>query len=434
MNEDFLHYVWKYQHFTKRQLTCSDGQSLQVIKPGTHNMNAGPDFLNSRVKIGETLWAGNVEIHTNASDWYNHNHQSDPAYENVILHVVFTADKPVFDKNNHEIPVLVLKDLIDYQTFRYYKSWVKKAQFIPCENLVGEIPDIVKTSAIQAAAVDRLQEKSEYCHELLRTTNGDIEETFYRVFCRAIGLKVNAMPFEQLAIITPFKLVRKNRSSPEELQALLLGQAGFLDEDTCDDLFVSELKKTYAHQRNKFKLTPMPASAWKLFRLRPPNFPAVRIAQMAQIYAQHQAIAQQLVDINTLEGYVNIFKSVLDNGFWLNHYTLKGDSEPAVKRLGKSTIHLILINAVVPFLFALASYNKNGIFQEKAVNLLEQLPAESNQVIKKYHELGFKAKSAFDSQGLIGLKRNHCEQLQCLLCKVGIEILKDHGKAHQSYL
>ena len=430
MNEDFLHYVWKYQTFTERELKCKDGEPLQVLKPGMHNMNAGPDFLNARIRIGDTVWAGNIEIHTNASDWYNHNHQSDPAYDNVILHVVYTADKPVLDKSGHEIPVLTLKDLIDYQTYRYYKSWVKQAKFIACEGLLNDVPDIVKTSAIQAAAVERLQMKSEDCLDLLRTTNGDIEETFYRIFCKAIGLKVNAMPFEQLAIITPFSLVRKNRKSAEELQALLLGQAGFLDEAENGNAFIDSLKKTYSIQQIKHQLSPMPASAWKLFRLRPPNFPAVRIAQMAEIYSSHNALAQQLIELKTVDGYEEIFKSVLDKNFWLTHYTLKAESEPAVKRLGKSTVHLLIINAVVPFLFALANYNKDGSFQEKAVSLLEQLPAESNQIIKKYNELGFKAQNAFDSQGLIGLKKNYCEQLRCLNCKVGIQILKNHGKAH----
>src|SRR5690554_48868 len=430
MNEDFLHYVWKYQHFTSRDLKSDDGRQLQVVKTGLHNQNAGPDFLHFQIRIGDTMWAGNVEIHVNASDWYNHNHHNDPAYDNVILHVVYTADKPVLDKNGQEIPVISLKNLIDYQTYRYYKSWVKKAKFIPCEGLVDNVPNIIKMSAVQAAAVDRLQSKSEWCHDLLRTTNGNIEETFYRVFCKALGLKVNAMPFEQLAIITPFSLIRKNRDSEEELQALLLGQAGFLDEVENEDMYIAQLKSMYGHQRNKFDLKPMPASAWKLFRLRPQNFPAVRIAQMARILSSHHALAQQIIELNTLDEYEKIFESSLDKGFWLDHYTLKAKSEPIAKNLGKTTVHLLLINAVVPFLFALASYHKSGSFQEKAVRLLEQLPAEKNQVIKKFNDLGFDSKNAFDSQGLIGLKKNYCELLKCLTCKVGIQILKDHGQAH----
>src|SRR5690554_365053 len=423
MNEDFLQYVWKYQHFTSHDLKTDTGLELQVLKPGLQNQDAGPDFLNARVRIGDTVWAGNVEVHINASDWYKHNHHSDRAYDNVILHVVYTSDKSVHDKNGQEIPVISLKNLIDYQTFRYYKSWVKKANFIPCEGMVKSVPEIIKLSTVQAAAVDRLQSKSEWCHDLLRITSGDIEETFYRIFCKALGLKVNAMPFEQLAINTPLSLIRKNRDSEVQLQALLLGQAGFLEKvDDAED-YIAELKAAYAYQKLKFGLTPMPESAWKLFRLRPQNFPAVRIAQMALILLKYPALAQKITECDTLEEYENIFESSLDSGFWLEHYTLKAKSEPVKKNLGKSTVHLLLINAVVPFLFALASYNKNGSFQEKAVRLLEQMPSEKNQIIRNFNSLGFKSNSAFDSQGLIGLKRKYCELLKCLSCKVGIQIL-----------
>lgn len=429
MNEDFLHYVWKYQNFTSHHLKTAKGEEITVLKTGMHNPNAGPDFLNAQIKIGDTTWAGNIEVHINASDWYKHNHHKDRAYDNVILHVVFTADKKVTDKNGVEIPVLLLKDIIDYQIYRYYKSWVKKANFIACENLVQHVPDIIKTSAVQAATVHRLESKSEWCLDLLRTTGGDIEETFYRVFCRALGLKVNAMPFEQLAILTPFSLLRKNRNSLNELQALLLGQAGFLESSTLNHDFVNELKSIYAHQANKFKLTAMPESSWKLFRLRPQNFPAVRIAQMAQIFFNHPALAQQVIEKEKPEDYEILFESSLQ-GFWLTHYTLKASSQRIPKKIGKSTINLLIINAVVPFLFALASYNKNGNFKEKAVCLLEQLPAERNQIIKKYENLGFKALNAFDSQGLIELKKSFCEPLRCLTCKIGVHILKNHGQAN----
>lgn len=427
MNEDFLHYVWKYQNFTSHQLKTDDGKEISVIKTGLHNHNAGPDFLNAQIKIGETTWAGNIEIHINASDWYKHNHQNDRAYDNVILHVVFTADKPVLDKNGNKIPVLSLQNLIDYQTFRYYKSWVKKATFISCENMVRDIPTIVKTSAVQAAAVNRLEQKSEWCLDVLQMTGGDLEETFYRVFCKALGLKVNAMPFEQLAITTPFSLIRKNRNSREELQALLLGQAGFLAEASLNDEFIVNLKTIYAFQQVKYDLTPMPESAWKLFRLRPQNFPAVRIAQLANILFKHPALAQKVIESDTPQDYEQLFESSLD-GFWLTHYTLKTKSDKSPKRLGKSTVYLLMINAVVPFLFALASYNKNSNFQEKAVRLLEQLPAEKNQIIKKFELLNFYAINSFDSQGLIGLKQNYCELLKCLTCKIGVQILKSYGQ------
>lgn len=427
MNEDFLHYVWKYQNFTSHNLKTDDGLDIQVVKTGMHNHDAGPDFLNAQIKIGGTTWAGNVEIHINASDWYKHNHQNDRAYDNVILHVVFTADKPVLDQNGNQIPVLSLNNLIDYQTYRYYKSWVKKATFIACENLVYKVPDIIKTSAVHNAAVSRLQQKSEWCLDLLRMTGGNIEETFYRIFCKSLGLKVNSVPFEQLAIATPFSLIRKNRASLEELQALLLGQAGFLSDSNSEEEYILKLKEIYEFQQVKFNLTPMPVNAWKLFRLRPQNFPAVRIAQLSQILYTHPALAQQVVDCQSPQEYEKLFESSL-TGFWLTHYTLNSRSEPVPKKIGKTTLYLLMINAVVPFLFALANYNKNGNFQEKAVGLLEQLPPEKNQIIKKFENLNFKVFNAFDTQGLIGLKKNYCESLKCLTCKIGIQILNNHGQ------
>lgn len=430
MNEDFLQYVWKYQRFTSHDLTCPDGQNIEVIKTGFHNFNAGPDFLDARLRIGDTMWAGNVEVHINSSDWYKHNHDKDPAYENVILHVVFTNDKPVVNKSGQEIPVLVLKDLLDYQIFRYYKSWVKKASFIPCEELVLNVPDIVKTAAVQSEAINRLEIKSERCLDLLNQTNGDIEETFYRILCRSLGLSVNAMPFENLAQLTPFSLVRKNRSSILEIESLLLGQAGLLDDDTETSDYLSKLKSEYAHQKVKYQLEAMPKTAWKYSRLRPPNFPAVRIAQLARIYLNNVALTQKIIDQKSIRGIEEIFGVSLNTPFWKAHYTLKTHSEPVVKSLGKNTIHLLIVNAIVPFLFALASYNKDQSFRERAIDFLEELPSEKNAVISKFAKLGFISRSALDSQGLIGLKKNRCEQLKCLNCKVGIQILKQNGTDH----
>lgn len=432
MNEDFLQYVWKFQRFISHPLTCANGQSIDVIKTGIHNFNAGPDFLNSRVRIDDTVWVGNVEIHINGSDWYRHHHDKDPAYDNVILHVVYTNDKPVLDPGGQPIPVLVLKDLIDYQIYRYYKSWVKKSAFIACEELVGEVPDIIKTDAVQAEAVSRVEIKSERCLELLRHTRGDVEETFYSLLCRAIGLSVNAIPFEQLAQCTPVNLIRKNSGSIEELEALLLGQAGFLDHDTENDPYVSNLKNVYSLQKRKHKLTSMPKLAWKLSRLRPQNFPVVRIAQLARIYFQNIALAQKMIEKNLDLEREECLSVSLNTDFWKRHYTLDKASEPVVKSLGKSTVQVLLINAVVPFLFGLASYNKDADYKERAIQLLEKLAPEKNAVSTKFTKLGFHSDSALDSQGLIGLKKNRCDLLKCLNCKIGIHILKQNERRNLS--
>ncbi len=349
----------------------------------------------------------------------------------MILHVVYTADLEICDKQGTAIPVLELKDLLDYQTYRYYKSWVKKAAFIPCEALAPKVPSIIKVGAVQAASVHRLEQKSEYCRDILNYSGGDLEETFYRILCRSLGMKVNAIPMEQLAIIAPFSLVRKCAKSSDTMEALFLGQAGMLHSAQLKgNVHLARLKDEYAFLQNKFQLKPMPVTAWKLFRLRPQNFPAVRLAQLAAIYAREGALAQKVIDATDLESLKKLFLAPLTTGFWLNHYTLDKDSEPKTKRLGKSAIELLVINAVVPFMFALASYNRDQTYQEKAIKHLEQLPAEKNTIIGNFNYLGFAAESAFDSQGLLGLYKDYCQALKCLNCKVGINILKEqdyHG-------
>lgn len=428
MNEDFLHYIWKFQRFTSSQLRCEDGQSLEVIQTGQHNTNAGPDFLNARVRIGDTQWVGNVEIHISSSDWFRHKHHEDPAYDNVILHVVYANDKPVLDSNQNPIPVLILRDRFDYQIYRYYKSWVKKASFIACEELVQSVPDIVKTSAVHSEAVYRLETKAEYCLDLLHETRGDIEYTFYRLLCRSMGLSVNALPFEQLARCTPFSLIRKHSSDLFQLEALLLGQSGLLSSETHDDSYIAKLKSEYAYLQTKLNLTPMPGSAWKYARLRPQNFPAVRIAQLARIYHNKIGLAHEIMEGSTLQSLQAWFGISLDTPFWKTHYTLKSPSESRIKSVGEDTVNLLIINAVVPFLFSLASWNKDDQYKSLALRFLEEIPAEKNAVLTKFSKLGFRSESALDSQGLIGLKKNRCNPLKCLNCKIGTHILKNNGK------
>lgn len=429
MNEDFLHYLWKFQQFTNRGIKTHTGEDVDVLQVGEHNVNAGPDFLNARLRIGDTKWAGNVEIHINASDWYAHNHQNDRAYDSVILHVVYVNDKSVIAENGKEIPTVELKDLIDYQSFRYYKSWVKKAPFIACEAQVADVPGIVKADSIQSSAVERLEQKSQDCLQLLRETKGDLEEAFFRILCRAMGQKVNALPFEHLAKITPFRILRKVMVNERDCEALLLGQGGFLDE-AFSDPYIIDLQKRYTFLKTKFVISPMPITSWKLLRLRPPNFPVVRLAQLARLYHTQGAIAQRISEANKLDELKRMFSVELDTPFWKTHYNLHAESKSQPKRLGEQRFLIVVINAVVPFLFSLASFNKDAVFQLRAIRFLEDLPAESNSITRKFEKLGFSLKSAFDSQGILGLKKYYCDRLKCLNCKTGIHILRTHAESN----
>jgi len=430
MNEDFLHYIWKFQQFIHFGLQTAGNEPIQVLKTGRHNQNAGPDFLDARIRIGDTIWAGNVEIHINSSDWHKHNHSIDKAYDNVILHVVYTNDATVTTSSGEPIPVLCIKDLFDYQTFRQYKLWLKTASFIPCENNVKEVPELIKTSALELAAIDRLETKSQFCLDHLNETRGDIEDTFYRVLLRSFGLKVNALPFEHLARITPISLVRKVWNNASELEALFLGQAGFLSDLISDEPHIRELKKNYSFQVAKYGLQSMPLSGWKLFRLRPQNFPQVRLAQLARFYARWGAVSQIVTEAKTTTEVLKLFDIVLEDQFWMRHYTLEKSSRPVTKSIGHATSELMLINAVVPFLFALSAYNKDETYQERAMAFLEDIEPESNTVVKKFQDLLFPAKSALDTQGMIHQKQFMCDPRKCLNCKVGIHILKAYAKTH----
>jgi len=428
MNEDFLHYLWKHRQFDLTHLQTEDGEVLEIINPGQHNLNAGPDFLDARLRIGGTLWAGNVEIHLTSSDWYKHGHQNDPAYDNVILHVVFNQDKAVEAPEGSIIPTIALKDRIDYQSYRKYKAWLAEGKFIPCDKIVDQVPQIIKTSAVHAAAVERLSLKSAISRDHLILTKGDMEGAFYRIFLRALGMKVNALPFEQLARITPYELIRKVSSNKTQLEALLLGQAGFLDTSKTDHPYVEQLKEEFSFLRKKHVLSPMPISAWKLFRLRPQNFPQVRLAQVSTFYHKHTSVARAVSEMETPQELNDFFTVKIAHGFWLDHYTLDAESPSRTKSFGKDFLKHLVINAVVPFVISLADYNRDESYREKAINLLEKLPSERNSIIRSFEKLDFTVKSSFDSQGIIQLKENFCDRKKCLGCKVGIHLMKQYAE------
>jgi hypothetical protein len=434
MTEDFLHYIWKFRKFDQLNIETAEGLPVEIIETGTHNQDSGPDFLDAKLRIDGTLWVGNVEIHISSSSWYKHNHDKDPAYDSVILHVVYSLDQPVYI-GKRELPTLVLKDRFDYQVYRLYKSWKKNSQFIRCENEVAKVSSIVKSSAVEEMAVKRISEKAAHSIDILNQTKGDLEECFYRLLSRSMGLKVNAIPFEILAKITPFSLVRKVRSSQLKLDALLLGQSGLLQSTNHEHPYLQATRFEYSYLAKKHKLEPMPSQSWKLMRLRPDNFPAVRIAQISRIYFKNSSLAQKISEIDSVDALISIFQNIApENDFWKSHYTLEKESPVRTKNLGSSRIRIILINAVVPFLFALASYSKNDVYKTKALNILESLEPEENKITRKFVELGFSSRSALDSQGFIGLKKTYCDEFKCIRCKIGVNILNNHEKSSLSHL
>lgn len=423
MTEDFLHYIWKFQRFNPHALQCVSGESVEVIKSGAHNLDSGPDFFNSRLKIGDTEWAGNVEIHLRSSDWYKHGHQSDKVYDKVILHLVWEDDQTVKRSNGDLIPTLELKGRVSKVVLDKYQALSESRLWVPCANEFSSVEEIYLNQQLDRMMVERLEQKSKRIDRLLSLHVNDWEEVFYQLLCRYFGFKVNATPFELLSTTLPFSILRKHQNNLMQLEALLFGQAGFLDKDFKGD-YPLQLQKEYKYLAKKYQLKAMDVSLWKFMRMRPSNFPTIRLAQLAALIHKHQKFFSPLIESKEVVQLSDFFK-VQASDYWKAHYRF---DVPAArnheKKLGKQSIQLLLINVVSPLLFNYGLKKGSEEFKEKAIELLDNLPAEKNAITKKWEALGAPLESAFHSQALIQLKNNHCEFKKCLTCMLGNAILK----------
>jgi len=420
MHESFLHYIWKYR-LLKNRLTTIDHQELKVIDTGTHNNDGGPDFLTSQVKIGNTLWAGNVEIHVNASDWIKHQHHKDKAYSNVILHVVYNNDKPLPAPNNN-IPTLEIRNNISIELYNTYINLINNKQWVPCTGLANSVDSFIWNSWKERLMIERLEHKSQDISQLLQYHNNNWETSFYISLAKNFGLKVNAVPFELLAKSLPLKYLAKHKDSLLQIEALLFGQAGLLNNNF-EDAYPKVLALEYKHLRNKFSLSPIDPSLWKFLRLRPANFPTIRISQFAKlIYTSHKLFSY-ILENPTAKQLHKLFH-VKATEYWDTHYSFKSESEFKNKYLGSSTINLILINTIAPYIFYYGIAKNNYVYKEQAIDLLQTLPAENNNIIRHWHAIGITSTNAFQSQALIELKKNYCTPKKCLSCPIGKQIIK----------
>lgn len=423
MTEDFLHYIWKFQRFNPHALQCVSGEPVEVIKSGVHNLDSGPDFFNSRLKIGDTEWVGNVEIHLRSSDWYKHGHQSDKVYDKVILHLVWEDDQPVKRANGDLIPTLELKGRVSKVVLDKYQTLSESKLWVPCANEFSSVDEIYLKQQMDRMMVERLEQKSKRIDRLLSLHINDWEEVFYQLLCRYFGFKVNATPFELLSTTLPFSILRKHQNNLMQLEALLFGQAGFLNEEFKGD-YPLQLQKEYQFMAKKYQLKAMDVSLWKFMRMRPSNFPTIRLAQLAALIHKHQKFFSPLIESKEVIQLYNLF-NVKASDYWKAHYRF---DVPAArnheKKLGKQSIQLLLINVVAPILFNYGLKKGSEDHKEKALELLENLPAEKNAITKKWKTLGAPLDSAFHSQALIQLKNNHCEFKKCLTCMLGNAIIK----------
>lgn len=420
MDEQFLHYIWKYQKFEPGKLTLSCGKQMRVFYPGNHNQDSGPDFEEARVKIDNIEWAGQVEIHINSSDWFHHKHQNETAYDNVILHVVWNYDKEV-KINNEPLPTLELKKIISPFLVKKYKAHIHSPDEILCKSQFQAVSSLVRQSMLDRVLIERLEEKAERILQILKNKKNNWEETSYLALAGNFGFSTNKAAFERVAELLPFSSLKKVLQNQVQTEALLFGQAGFLETES--DKYQQDLKSEFLYLRKKFQLPEgMVTAQWKFGKLRPPNFPTVRLAQLASLLSHHP----QLFSILTETENINELKSDLQSpmsSYWQEHYDFGKARRRPSKAIGQKSFENILINTVAPLLAAYSRYISDQKYMDRALELLESIPPESNRITKKWDSPETTPKTAFDSQALIQLFKCYCQKRKCLQCNIGVEIL-----------
>jgi len=422
MKEDFLHYVWRLKRFDLTNLKTTEDEAIQVLSVGELNTDAGPDFTNARVKIGNTLWAGNIEIHLQSSEWIRHQHQFDKAYDNVILHVVLNEDQPIFRKSGERIPCLEMKKRIPAKLSKMYLKLLNNEHWIPCQHHFSTISEITKNIWLDRLLVERLEQKVEVIHQSLEGNKYDWETSFYQLLARNFGVTVNTDPFELLAKKMPLSILAKHKNNLLQLEALLYGQAGMLTESFVDT-YPKKLQKEYLFFQKKYKLTPLRSESWKLLRMRPANFPTIRIAQLAYLIFQSTHLFSKMLAAKNVKELEHMFE-VKISPYWQTHYVFDKTSIKRKKSLGKNMIQLLIINTIVPFLFAYGKYKAEEKYVDKALQLLEELPPEKNNQMRQWKALGFEPTTAYQTQGLLQLKKAYCNAHNCMNCAIGHSIMK----------
>lgn len=422
MNEDFLQFIWKQKLFSQSKQFSTKGNKIDVIDVGRQNFDAGPDFFDARIKLDDILWAGNVEIHLKSSSWYQHGHDSDPAYENVILHVVLEDDASVVLRNEREIPCLLLK--FTPKLLSNYQMLMSSEKWIPCFDEVRNIQNFFVRNWLDRMLLERLERKAQEVKEILMHNNNSWEDTLYQVLARYFGMRVNSDPFQQLARSIPLRFLAKQKNSLFQLEAILFGQSGLLEKYDCNDIYFHKLKKEYQFLAQKFQLKPIPYSRWKWLRLRPPNFPTVRIAQFASLIHNSQALFSKICEADNIVDISNLLKCEASH-YWNNHYLFGVQSSQKIKKLGKDGVDALLINCIVPVLFLYGKYTDSQKRIDKACDFLTQIKGERNAIIKKWKQCGVEGKTAYQTQALLQLKANYCDHSNCLDCEFGNRIIRN---------
>ena len=418
--EQLLHYVWKHKIFPLKELKTTTGQQVEVIDTGLANTDAGPDFFNAKLKLDGVLWIGNIEIHERSSDWFKHGHHADAGYNSVILHIASEIDTEISRSNGERIPQI---QLICPEAVRTnYKELLETDSYPPCYRIIPSLPPFTAHSWMTALQMERFEQKATLLNERLKRCQGNWEDAFFITLARNFGFGLNGDAFETWAHRLPFRAVDKHRNDLFQIEAIFFGQAGIL-EDSDGDGYYLRLKKEYTYLQHKFGLIPMDASLWRFLRLRPANFPHIRIAQLACLYHRAYGLLSRIMETETLQGVRDILKGGTSE-YWLTHYTFGGSSPSRPKTLTNTSLDLLIINTVVTFLYAYGLHKGNRVLCARAGSFLEELKAENNYITRMWEQCGMKASNAADSQALIQLKKEYCDKKKCLYCRIGYEYLK----------
>jgi hypothetical protein len=424
MKEEFLHYLWKYGLYYADNLKDNEGNIITVIHPGDYNHDSGPDFFNARIRIGETEWAGNIEIHIKASHFEAHGHNRDHAYNNVILHIVAESDRRVRNAKGQE--VLTVKIEFDKSLLQKFTELVNNPCIIACQNEIIKIDRFVIRHWLHSLVVERLNNKSEIIQRMFSETGNDWEETFYRTLSRYFGFRVNAEPFEMLASALPFKIIRKHIDNRFQIEALLFGTAGMLEEglfkQAIDDEYYRDLIKEFRILAVKYSLRPVHGWIWKFNRLRPVNFPTIRISQLAAMLAVTGGLFSKIIELKDIKDLRKVFE-VSASEYWDNHFVFGKKSRKISKNTGSLATDILLINSVIPILFIYGQTRDSGEVCERAISFLEAIHAEKNTITDEWKNAGIEAYSAFDSQALLHLRNEYCRKRRCLDCRIGTKLI-----------
>ena len=422
MREEFLHYVWQYKKFDFSNLTTVAGESLTILNYGSYLQQSGPDFFNGRVIIDGQQWAGNIEIHAKSSDWYLHNHEKDANYDNVILHVVWEYNIPIFRKDNTEIPALELRKYIPKKTLEHYRELSTEKSWIYCENQIAEIDGFILRNWQERLFLERLERKYAAIGQLLSETKKDWEAVLFCMLAKNFGLNTNGESFLKIAKSIPFSVIRKESFEVSNLESLLFGTADLFPAETQDN-YTKNLKKQYDYLIQKYQLKKVPIEPLQFFKHRPGNFPTIRLAELAMLYNKRQQLFSEIISMTKLKDFYQLFDAGVSE-YWENHYQFDRESPKKKKQFSKALVDLLVINTIIPIRFAHAKSQGKEI-SEFLLGLLKEVSAEKNAVVDKFNGFGVKAKNAFESQSLLQLKNEYCNHGKCLQCAIGIELLKN---------